>query len=583
MPIIEDGWVSMTIDRQEVRVPQDYTVLRAAASMGIDIPHLCYHPELCAEGSCRVCAVEVEGARTPVVASCVYPVAEGMVVGTNTQRAREARRSVVELMLANHPRECLSCPKNGDCELQKIAADLGVREISFEGERRSSRKDTKNAAICRDPEKCILCTRCVRVCSEKQGLDIYGVTYRGFETRVEPALGLGLDQVACTYCGQCVAVCPTAALTETDDTQRLWDALGDPNRYVVVQTAPAVRVALGEAFGMEPGSIVTGKMVESLRRMGCDRVFDTEFTADLTVMEEGYELLHRLRTGGPLPQLTSCSPGWINYVEANRPEIIPYLSTAKSPQAMFGALVKSYYAERCGIDPAKIVSVSVMPCTAKKAEATRADLCDSGYRDVDIVVTTRELARMIKEAGIDFCRLEGASFDEPMGIATGGGQIFGVSGGVMEAALRTVCEVYAGKTLADVEFREVRGFEGVKEATVDLGDGTAIRVAVAQTLRNAERLIEEIERGTSPYHFIEVMACPGGCIGGGGQPSVNDRDVLKARMAAIYALEERMRYRKSHENPAIVELYDTWLGAPLGDKSHRLLHTRYEVRADRLK
>ena len=578
----KDGYVNMTIDGQEVRVPQDYSVLRAAETIQVKIPRLCYHPDLCAEGNCRVCAVAVEGAKTPVVASCVYPVAEGMVVHTNTPAVREVRKNIVELMLASHPRDCLFCPRNGDCELQEIAAGLGIREIGFEGERRKPEKDQGNPAICRDPEKCILCTRCVRVCSERQGLGIYGTNYRGFDSVVEPAFGLGLGEVACTYCGQCAAVCPTAALMEKDDTQALWDALSDPDKHVIVQTAPAVRVALGEAFGMPAGSIVTGKMIAALRRMGFDRVFDTAFTADLTVMEEGYELLYRIQTGGLLPQITSCSPGWVNYVEARYPEIIPHLSTAKSPQAMFGTIAKTYYAAREHLDPAQIVCVSVMPCTAKKAEAARAELCTDGRRDVDIVVTTRELARMIKEAGVDFRSLPNEDFDAPMGISSGSGRIFGATGGVMEAALRTAYEVYTGGPLELIEFQEIRGLEGIREAEVDFGGGLVLRVAAAHTLRNAEKMAEEVRNGMSKYHFIEVMACPGGCIGGGGQPYAKGEGALQARMEALYEGERQMRYRKSHENPAIVELYETWLGVPLGERSHELLHTRYTPQKERI-
>ena len=578
----KDETVKITIDGQEVRVPQDYSILRAAETIQVKIPHLCYHPTLCAEGNCRVCAVAVEGARTPVVASCVYPVSEGMIVRTNTPEVREVRKNVVELMLASHPRDCLLCPRNGDCELQQVAAELGIREIAFDGERRKPEKDLGNPAICRDLEKCILCTRCVRVCSERQGLGIYATNYRGFDSVVEPAFGLGLNEVACTYCGQCAAVCPTAALTEKDDTQALWDVLSDPDKHVIVQTAPAVRVALGEAFGMPPGSIVTGRMVAALRRMGFDRVFDTAFTADLTVMEEGYELLYRIQTGGVLPQITSCSPGWVNYVETRHPEIIPNLSTAKSPQAMFGAVAKSYYAEREGLDPARIVCVSVMPCTAKKAEAAREELCTDGRRDVDIVVTTREFARMIKEAGIDFRSLPNEDFDAPMGISSGSGRIFGATGGVREAALRMSYEAYTGRTLERIEFHEIRGLEGIKEAEVDFGGGLVLKVAAVHTLRNAEKLAEEVQSGTSKYHFIEVMACPGGCIGGGGQPYARDEATLKARMEALYEGERQMRYRKSHENPAIVELYETWLGVPLGEKSHELLHTHYTPQKERI-
>lgn len=574
--------VKMTIDGQEISVPKSYTILQAARMVGMDIPHLCYHPELSREGSCRVCVVAVEGAKS-LVASCVYPVAEGMVVHTNTPQVRETRKTIVELMLANHPEDCLFCVKNNNCELQRIAADLGIRRVRFHGEKRKAEKDTGNPSICRDPEKCILCSRCVRACSERQGLDIYSSTNRGFDSIVEPAFGLGLDAVACSYCGQCTSVCPTAALTEKDDTQAVWDAINDPDKHVVVQTAPSVRVALGEAFGMKSGGIVTGKMVAALRRMGFDKVFDTDFAADMTIMEEGNELLHRIKNGGVLPMFTSCSPGWVNYVETMYPEIIPHLSTAKSPQGMFGATVKTFYAERAGIDPAKIVSVSVMPCTAKKWEATRPQLADSGYRDVDIVITTRELARMIKELGLDFLALPEEDYDAPMGLSTGGGQIFGATGGVMEAALRTAYEAYTGKTLENIDFKDVRGLTGIKESNIDLGDGVILKVAVAHTLRNAQKVIEKVKAGEADYHFVEVMACPGGCIGGGGQPYPTDEDVRLDRIGAIYDADAKMKYRKSHENPAIIELYDTWMGKPLGERAHHLLHTHYSPQKGRLK
>ncbi|GHV52804.1 ferredoxin [Synergistales bacterium] len=573
--------VKLTIDGREVTAPKNYTVLQAAELAGFDIPHLCYHPDLTSEGNCRVCLVEVEGARS-LVASCVYPVTEGMVVRTNTPAVRETRRTVVELMLANHPEDCLVCAKNQNCELQKIAADLGVREVRFKGEKRDYPVDCSNPSLVRTPEKCILCTRCVRVCTERQGLNIYSPTFRGFKSMVQPAFGLGLGDVACSFCGQCSTVCPTGAIIEKDDTQAVWDALSDPDKHVIIQTAPSVRIGLGEAFGLDAGGILTGKMAASLRKLGFDKVFDTDFAADLTIMEEGHELLHRLKHGGVLPMMTSCSPGWINFVETLYPEAIPHLSTAKSPQGMFGAVVKTYYAEKCNVDPSKIVSVSVMPCTAKKWEAARPQLNDSGFRDVDIVITTRELARMIKMAGIDILSLPDEDFDAPMGISTGAGQIFGATGGVMEAALRTAYEVYTGQTLANLDFTDVRGLEGIKEADVDLGGGVILKVAVAHTLRNARTLVEKVLAGEAPYHFIEIMACPGGCLAGGGQPyPVNDK-VRQKRMDAIYDADAHMKYRKSHENPAIIELYDTWLGKPLEEKAHHLLHTRYSAWEGRL-
>ena len=575
------NFVNVTIDGQAISVPNTYSILQAARMVGVRIPQLCYHPELRAEGSCRVCLVEVEGARG-LMPSCIHPVAEGMQILTNTPKVRAARKTVVELLLANHPEDCLTCQKNQDCELQEVAADLGIREIRVRGERRQAEKDCSNPSLERDPEKCILCTRCVRACSERQGLDIYAPTHRGFNTIVEPAFGLGLADVACTYCGQCAAVCPTASIVEKDDTAELWAALNDPTKHVVIQTAPSVRVALGEPFGMKPGKVVTGKMVAALRRLGFDRVFDTDFSADLTIMEEGHELLHRLKNAGVLPMVTSCSPGWINFVETVYPDLLDHLSTAKSPQGMFGALVKTYYAEKNRIDPANIFSVSVMPCTAKKAEAKRPQLCDSGYRDVDLVITTRELARMIKEAGLDFVNLPEQEYDAPMGMSSGAGLIFGATGGVMEAALRTVYEVVTGKDLPKLDFDDVRGMEGLKEATVDL-DGTEVKVAVCHTLIKAREMMDRVREGKADYHFIEVMACPGGCIGGGGQPQPVNQDVRKQRMAAMYDTDAKMTLRKSHENPAIKELYANWLGEPLGEKAHHLLHTHFQAQEGRLK
>ena len=575
-------FVNMTIDGQNVSVPKNYTVLQAARMVGVHVPQLCYHPELKVEGSCRVCLVEVEGARS-LVASCVYPVAEGMKVRTNTANVRETRKLIVELLLANHPEDCLSCQRNNNCELQTIAADLGIREVRFKGEKRAPHMDTSNPSLERDAQKCILCTRCVRACSERQGLDIYASTNRGFKTLVEPAFGLDLADVACTYCGQCAAVCPTASIVEKDDTQLVWDALADPTKHVIVQTAPSVRVALGEPFGLKPGNVVTGKMVAALRRLGFDRVFDTDFSADLTIMEEGHELLDRLKNKGVLPMITSCSPGWINFIEVLYPELLPHLSTAKSPQGMFGAMVKTYYPEKMGIDPKSIFSVSVMPCTAKKAEAKRPQLCgEDGCPDVDVVITTRELARMIKEAGLDFVNLPEEKYDDPMGISSGAGLIFGSTGGGMEAALRTVFELVTGRELPGIDFKDVRGLDGLKEATLDL-DGTKVKIAVCHTLMQAREMMERVKAGTADYHFIEVMACPGGCISGGGQPQPINEEIRKQRMGAMYDADANMVLRKSHENPAIKELYDSWLGKPLGEKAHHLLHTHFGEQKGRLK
>ena len=566
--------VNVTIDGKTISVHKSATVLNAAHKAGIKVPSLCYHPELRPEGACRVCMVEVEGART-LVASCVYPVNDGMVVHTNSEKIRKARKGVVELLLANHPTSCLYCVRNGNCELQNIAADLGIREVPFsDGERKRHPLDDTNPSLVRDNEKCILCGRCVKVCAERQSVSVYSFTHRGFDTVVSPAFEEGLLNSPCTYCGQCSTVCPTAAITERDNTQDVWDALSDPTKHVVVQTAPAVRIALGEALGMDAGSIVTGKMVAALRHLGFNRVFDTDFSADLTIMEEGYEFIHRLKNGGVLPMITSCSPGWVNFAEICYPELLDHLSTAKSPQQMFGAMVKTYYAEKSGIDPKDIVSVSVMPCTAKKAEAVRPEMNSSGYRDVDLVITTRELSRMIKETGLDFEKLPEEEYDAPMGISTGAGVIFGATGGVMEAALRTVYEVVTGEELKKVDFTAVRGLQSLKEATVNVA-GTDVKVAVVNTLEEARKMMDRVKDGTADYHFIEIMACPSGCLGGGGQPVPINYEIRMKRAGAIYKVDEQMVLRKSHENPAIKALYEEFLGKPNGEKAHQFLHTHY--------
>lgn len=565
--------VNITIDGQKLQVPKTATVLEAARAAGIKVPTLCYHPELRPEGNCRVCMVEVAGARS-LVASCVYPVNDGMVVKTSTEAVRAARKTVVELLLANHPQDCLSCQRNLSCELQSIAADLGIRKVRFDGERKQHPIDDRNPSIVRDQSKCILCGRCIRACSERQGVHVYSFANRGFDTVVVPAFNQGLHEVACTYCGQCVSVCPTAAIVIKDDTAKVWRELSNPEKHVIVQTAPAVRVALGEELGLEPGAIVTGKMVAAIRKLGFSRVFDTNFAADVTIMEEGAELLERLNHDGKLPMITSCSPGWVNFAELIYPDLLEHLSTAKSPQQIFGALAKTYYAEKMGIDAKNIVSVSIMPCTAKKSEAARDEMNASGYRDVDIVLTTRELGAMIREAGIDFNTLPDDEYDAPMGIATGAGVIFGATGGVMEAALRTVSELITGKELECIDFHSVRGLQGVKEAEVQIGD-TVVNVAVAHTLLNARKLLEQIREGTSKYHFIELMACPGGCISGGGQPISSCADIREKRINALYECDQCSALRKSHLNPAVKELYENWLGKALGEKSHKLLHTHY--------
>lgn len=565
--------VNITIDGKVVSASKDNSLLKACQQAGVNVPTLCYHPELRTEGSCRVCMVEVEGQRT-LVPSCVFPVTEGMIVRTNTQRVLKARKTVVELLLANHPQDCLTCQRNGNCELQKIAADLNLRKIRFEGEKKSYPLDNNNPALVRDMEKCILCGRCVRMCAETQGMHIYGFINRGFDTTVAPPFALGLDKVDCTYCGQCATVCPTAAIVEKDDTAEVLRVLNDPTKHVVVQTAPATRVALGEDLGLECGEIVTGKMVAALKHLGFDKVFDTNFSADLTIMEEGAEFLHRLNNGGLLPMFTSCSPAWVNCVELQYPDLMGHLSTAKSPQQMFGAMVKSYYAEVAGIDPKDIVSVSIMPCTAKKAEAKRPEMSADGHQDVDFVLTTRELARMIKESSVDFTALTEQEYDAPMGLSSGAGVIFGTTGGVMEAALRTVVEKVTGKPLERIVFNEIRGQKRIREAVLDVA-GTQVKIAVVDTLKEVKKMLERVRAGTADYHIIEVMSCPDGCIGGGGQPYYKGKDVRTKRQQAIYECDADSEIRKSHENPAIKEIYEKFLGEPLSDKSHKYLHVHH--------
>jgi len=589
----------LTIDNIPVEVPEGTTVLEAAEKAGIRIPTLCYLKDVQALGACRVCVVEVEGAWT-LVASCTMPVAENMKVHTNTRRVREARRTVVELLLSEHDGDCQVCPRNEDCELQKVAQELGVREIRYAGERARRYQDATTPALVRDTAKCILCRRCVTVCSQVQGVAALWPQNRGFKTVVGPAFCQELEDVVCVQCGQCAAVCPVGAILEQDHIARVWDALDDPNKHVIVQTAPAIRAALGECFGYPPGTRVTGKMVAALRRLGFDAVFDTDFAADLTIIEEGHELLMRLKQAlkpggnghrfGPLPMFTSCSPGWIKFMEHFYPEMTAHLSTCKSPQQMFGAVAKTYYAQKIGRRPEDIYVVSVMPCTAKKFEAQRPEMDDSGVQDVDAVLTTRELARMIKQAGIRFEQLPDEQMDAPLGLSTGAADIFANTGGVMEAALRTAYELVTGRELPfkNLHVEPIVGLAGVKEATIKITgakpewsflEGVELRVAVPHGLGNARQVVERIRSGQAQYHFVEVMTCPGGCIGGGGQPRLTTNDVRQARIAAIYAEDESRPWRKSHENPAIHQLYQEFLGQPLGEKSHELLHTHYESRS----
>lgn len=569
--------VNLTIDGRQVQAEEGQTVLDAATAAGIHIPTLCYHPDLRPEGVCRVCVVEVKGART-LPASCTLPVAEGMEVFTHTPNVRDARKVVTELLLANHPSDCLTCSRSGDCELQTLSQDLGIRQIPYTGEKKQMPVDDSSPSIVRNPDKCVLCQRCVRVCQEIQSVGCIFTSNRGWDTEVGPAFGLDLAKTSCVYCGQCVSHCPTGALETLSPANEVWAAIKDPNKYVVVQTAPAVRAAIGEEFGMPPGTPATGKMVASLRSLGFDKVFDTDFAADLTIMEEGSELIKRVKEGGQLPMVTSCSPGWINFIEIFYPELLPHLSTCKSPQQMFGALAKTYFAEKAGVDPANMVVVSIMPCSAKKYEAGRPEMNSSGYQDVDYVLTTRECAQMIKEAGINLAIMPDEDFDNPLGISTGAGVIFGVTGGVMEAALRTAYAVITGREMEDLEVTAVRGMEGVRAAEIDI-DGLKLKAAVAHGLANARQLMDDIKDGKAEYHFIEVMACPGGCLGGGGQPLPNTPEKRKARAGAIYSVDANMPMRKSHENPAIKALYEEFLGEPLGHKSHKLLHTHYNARS----
>ena len=569
--------INLTINGQNIQVEEGATILEAALKADIHIPTLCYLPEVQAIGACRVCLVEIEGNRN-LQAACVFPASEGLVVHTNSERVRLARKFSVEMLLSNHPMECLTCARNLNCELQKIAEELGIREVRFTGEKSEGYIDDFSPSIRRDQSKCILCRRCVTVCQEIQSVSAIFAQGRGFETRVEPAFNASLNDMACTFCGQCSLVCPVGAITEKEDIDEVWAALADPTKIVIAQDAPAVRAALGEEFGYPPGTLVTGKMLAAVRRLGFDRVFDTNFAADLTIIEEGNELLKRVKEGGVLPLITSCSPGWIKFIEHFYPTLLPHLSTCKSPHQMLGALVKTYYAQKAGIDPKDMVVVSVMPCTAKKFECNRPEMRDSGYKDVDYVITTRELAKMIRQAGIDFRSLGDDVYDDPLGEYTGAATIFGATGGVMEAALRTAYELATGKTLANVDFMAVRGLEGIKEATVPIEGIGDVKVAVAHGLGNARRLLESIKAGAQ-YHFIEIMACPGGCVSGGGQPIPVNNEIRRLRAEALYNEDRNLKYRKSHESPSIKRIYEEFLGVPLGEKSHHLLHTKYTARS----
>lgn len=570
--------INITINNKKISIEEDSTILSAAKNIGIKIPTLCYHPDQEIKANCRVCVVEIEGSKT-LQTACSTFVQEGMNIRTNSPKVRQARKVVIELMLANHDVSCTSCPSNHNCGLQEISADLGIRETRFEDVLVMQEIDRSSPAIVRNPNKCIKCGRCIQMCTKVQGLGIIDYMGRSFEVDVKPSYGKFLNDVACVACGQCSVVCPVAAITEKEDIEKVWDAINNPEKTVIVQTAPAVRVSIGEEFGMKPGSIVTGQLVSALRLLGFDKVFDTDFTADLTIVEEGNELLKRLNSGGVLPMITSCSPGWINFIEQYYPELLPHLSTCKSPQQMFGTLVKAYYPEKIGKKAEDIFSVSIMPCTAKKFEAERDEMSiDGNEPDVDVVLTTRELGKMLKQAGIDFENLPEDTYDDPFGITTGAGVIFGATGGVMEAALRTVYEVVTGKTLESLDFTDVRGLEGIKESVVDL-DGLEVKVAVVHTLSKAREMMELIKENKADYLFIEVMCCPGGCIGGGGQPYGATDELRKQRMDAIYEVDKNLPLRKSHESPAVKKLYEELLIEPLSEKSHHLLHTTYRDRS----
>ena len=567
--------ISLTINKRKVEAVPGMTVLEAAREAGIYIPTLCYHRDLAPEGHCRVCLVEIAGQRT-LQPACMFPAAEGMEVNTHSPKVREVRRLMLELLLSNHPNECLSCVRSRNCELQKLAKEMGIEENRLEGERKVCEVD-ESSFVVRDNEKCVLCRRCLRVCQGVQGVGALGAGERGWDTVIGPAFESRMADIVCVNCGQCINYCPTGALRERSFRGAVWAALEDPAKFVVVQTAPAVRVGLGEEMGLPSGALVTGRMVAALRELGFDRVFDTDFTADLTIMEEGNELIQRVTQGGALPMITSCCPGWIKFAEHFYPDLLDHISTCKSPQQMFGAIAKTHYAQKAGVDPANMVVVSVMPCTAKKFECQRPEMNDSGYQDVDYVLTTRELAQMLREAGVDLAQLPEEDYDDPLGTSTGAAVIFGATGGVMEAALRTAYEVITGQPLGSVNFEAVRGLQGIKAATIPVGD-LEVKVAVAHGLSNARKLLDLIRQGKADYHFIEIMACPGGCLGGGGQPIPVDNEIREARATSIYQADESMAIRKSHENPMIKRLYEEFLGRPLGHKSHELLHTHYTPR-----
>lgn len=578
---MEEKMINLTIDDQKISVPKGTTILQAAKQAGIDIPTLCFLKEINEVGDCRMCIVEVEG-RKGFATSCIQTVEEGMVVHTHTPNVLEARHVILDLIISNHSKDCLTCTRSGNCELQSLATKFNVLQVEFEGERTEHKIDDLSPSIVRDFNKCILCRRCVAACKNVQKIGAIDCINRGFESCISTVGDHSLNDVNCTFCGQCIEACPTGALHEKETINDVWTKLKDPDSIVIVQTAPAVRVALGEEFGMEIGTNVTGKMVTALKRLGFDKVFDTNTGADLTIMEEANEFINRFKNNDNLPMITSCSPGWVKYIEMNYPELLPHLSSCKSPHEMFGAIIKTYYAKKENIDPKKIYVVSVMPCIAKKFERQREEMKEGELFDVDNVITTRELARMIKQANIEFNKLEDSKFDNPMGEATGAGAIFGVTGGVMEAALRTAQDTLTGESLPQIDFEEVRGTQNIKRANIEIA-GKEIKVVAASGLANAKTILEEIKRGKADYQFVEIMACPGGCIMGGGQPIKSSKiqaevDVKKLRAQALYSIDEKSVIRKSHENPVMKKIYKEFLGKPGSELAEELLHTAYEKR-----
>lgn len=578
---MEEKMINLTIDDQKISVPKGTTILQAAKQAGIDIPTLCFLKEINEVGDCRMCIVEVEG-RKGLATSCIQTVEEGMVVHTHTPNVLEARHVILDLIISNHSKDCLTCTRSGNCELQSLATKFNVLQVEFEGERTEHEIDDLSPSIVRDFNKCILCRRCVAACKNVQKIGAIDCINRGFESCISTVGDHSLNDVNCTFCGQCIEACPTGALHEKETINDVWTKLKDPDSIVIVQTAPAVRVALGEEFGMEIGTNVTGKMVTALKRLGFDKVFDTNTGADLTIMEEANEFINRFKNNDNLPMITSCSPGWVKYIEMNYPELLPHLSSCKSPHEMFGAIIKTYYAKKENIDPKKIYVVSVMPCIAKKFERQREEMKEGELFDVDNVITTRELARMIKQANIEFNKLEDSKFDNPMGEATGAGAIFGVTGGVMEAALRTAQDTLTGENLPQIDFEKVRGTQNIKRANIKIA-GKEIKVVAASGLANAKTILEEIKRGKADYQFVEIMACPGGCIMGGGQPIKSSKiqaevDVKKLRAQALYSIDEKSVIRKSHENPVMKKIYKEFLGKPGSELAEELLHTAYEKR-----